>query len=299
MAPSGNPAEERLSRPRRGRRLNEAMQCEAAFRLIVSECLEEVATNHKATCAGDPAALHHMRVALTRLRAAIAFFSSMVADAEWTRLKSELKWLNGYLGETRDLDVTIEASRGASGQQSLKTARVESQRRLKRALRSARYRQWCAAMSDWIESGPWSTSQERRAARRRAFPASTFHARRLARWHDKLAKRSRGLQGMGKNKRHRLRLATKRLRYAIEFSQGALPRDDLPKWRTIMRHLRKGQQILGDLNDAEIRRSLSASLERAPQRAAASDGSRLDLLDRKKKGRLLRRAAIVYRKIAD
>jgi len=275
------------------------MRCETAFRLIVSECLEEVVTNHEATCAGDPAALHHMRVALTRLRAVIAFFSQMVADAEWTHLKSELKWLNGYLGETRDLDVAIEASRGTSGQQLLKTARIASQRRLRRALRSGRYRQWGAAMSDWIEGGPWSASQERRAARRRAAPASAFHAHRLARWHDKLTRRSRGLQGMGKNKRHRLRLATKRLRYAIEFSQGALPRDDLPKWRTIMRHLRKGQQILGELNDAEIRRSLSTRLERASQRTAASDGIPLNLLDRKEKGRLLRRAAIVYRKIAD
>src|SRR5882757_6743092 len=140
MAPSGNP--ERISRPRRGRRLNEAMRCETAFRLIVSECLEEVATNHEATCAGDPAALHHMRIALTRLRTAIAFFSPMVADAEWTRLKSELKWLNGYLGATRDLDVAIETLQrvGAGGVRAFRTARDESQRRMKRALASDRYR---------------------------------------------------------------------------------------------------------------------------------------------------------------
>jgi len=274
------------------------MRCETAFRLIVSECLEEVATNHEAACAGDPAALHHMRIALTHLRAAIAFYSAMVADSEWTRLKSELKWLNGYLGETRDLDVAIETSRGTPDARAFRTARVASHQRLQRALESDRYRQWFEAMWGWVGSGPWSTRQDPRSAQRRAAPVAVFHAHRLARWHHKLTRKSRGLQGMGKHKRHRLRLASKRLRYAIEFSQGALPKDDLPKWQAIMKHLRKGQQILGELNDAEMRRSLATSLERAQQRASTSDRKPLKLLDPKKKSRLLRRAAIVYRKVA-
>jgi CHAD domain-containing protein len=274
------------------------MRCETAFRLIVSECLEEVAINHQATCAGDPIALHHMRVALTRLRAAIAFYSAMVADSEWTRLKFELKWLNGYLGQTRDLDVAIETSRGTSDARAFKAARVASHQQLQRALESDRFRQWFEAMWDWVGSGPWSARQDRRSARRRALPVSVFHAHRLARWHDKLTRRSRGLRGMGKHKRHRLRLASKRLRYAIEFSDGALPAEDFSRWRDIVKHLRKGQQILGELNDAEIRRLLEASLEDPQKRAATRDQEQLKLLDRKRKGRLLRRAAIIYRKIA-
>ena len=298
MLPSGSPAKERISRPRPDRRPSPATQCEPAFRRIASGFLDDVAACHRATCAGDAIALHHMRVALTRLRAAIAFFSSMVDDAEWTRLKSELKWLNGYLGATRDLDVAIETSHGRPEKRIFGTARIESQRRLRRALQSDRYRQWFAAMSEWIERGPWSASQDRRAARMRASPASVFHAHGLARWHDKLTKRSRGLQGMGKHKRHRLRLASKRLRYAIEFSQDALATDDLPKWRTMVKHLRKGQQILGELNDAEIRRSLATSLAGPQERTATRDPGVLKLRDRKKKARLLRRAAVVYRKIA-
>jgi CHAD domain-containing protein len=102
---------------------------------------------------------------------------------------------------------------------------------------------------------------------------------------------------MGKRKRHRLRIASKRLRYAIEFSEGALPRDDFSQWRTTMKHLRKGQQILGELNDAEIRRSLTISLERSQESVSARDLENLKLRDRKK-ARLLRRAATIYRKIA-
>jgi CHAD domain-containing protein len=298
MAPSGSPTAERISRSKRGRRLSEAMRCETAFRLIVSECLEEVAINHAATSAGDPIALHHMRVALTRLRATIAFYSTMVADAEWTRLKFELKWLNGYLGPTRDLDVAIEDSRGTSGARAYQAARAASHQQLQRALESDRYRQWFEAMWDWVGSGPWSVRQDRHSALRRASPVSVFHARRLARWHEKLARRSRGLQGMGKNKRHRLRLASKRLRYAIEFSDGALPAEDFSQWRNVVKHLRKGQQILGELNDDEIRRLLATSLGESPKRAATPHQEQAKLHDRKRKGRLLRRAAAIYRKIA-
>ncbi|MFX9265436.1 CHAD domain-containing protein, partial [Acinetobacter baumannii] len=90
----------------------------------------------------------------------------------------------------------------------------------KEALQSDRYWRWFDGMWDWVGSGPWTTRQNRRAAPRRAVPVAVFHARRLARWHGKLCQRSRGLHGRGKNQRHRVRLASKRLRYAIEFSEG-------------------------------------------------------------------------------
>jgi CHAD domain-containing protein len=297
MPSSGSLAKERVSRPRRAR-LNREMSCEAAFRLIASGCIEDVAKNHGATCAGDPAALHHMRVALTRLRSAISFFSPMVVDSEWTRLKSELKWLNRSLGATRDLDVAIGNCQGTAEERAFRTARSESQLRLRSALNSDRYRRWFTDLSDWLGNGPWSTSQDARSARRRGSPTSVYHARRLARWHKKLVRRSRGLQGMGKHKRHRLRLASKRLRYAIEFSEGTLAKDDFSQWRTAMKYLRKGQQILGELNDAEIRRSLATSLEHGRESVSGHDPRHSRLRDRKKESRLLRRAAIVYRKIA-
>src|SRR6266702_484136 len=211
MPPSASSVKQRISRTWQDHRLGPATPCAIAFRLIASGCLDDVTACHRATCAGDATALHQTRVALTRLRSAIAFFSPMVMDTAWTQLRSEWKWLNGNLGATRDLDVAIENSRGTPQQRVFKAARVESQRRLQRALRSNRYRQWFAAMSGWVANGAWSITPDRREVRLRAAPASAFHAQQLARWHEKLTERSRGLQGMGKNKRHRLRLASKRL----------------------------------------------------------------------------------------
>lgn len=298
MPPSASSVRERISRPRQDNRLGPGTPCATAFRLIASACLDDIAACHGATCAGYATALHQTRVALTRLRAAIAFFSPMVKDTACTQLKSEWKWLNRHLGATRDLDVAIENSRGTPEQRIFKAARIESHRRLQRALRSNRYRQWFATMSEWVAKGPWSTTPDRRDVRRRAAPASAFHAQRLARWHEKLCQRSRGLQGMGKNKRHRLRLASKRLRYAIEFSQGTLASDEFSKWLMTVKHLRKGQQILGELNDAEMRRRLAADLATLQGPASVRRRKMLKQVDRKKKGRLLRRAAVVYRKIA-
>ena len=299
MPPSASFVRERISRPRQDQRLGPATPCAIAFRLIASGCLDDVAACHGATCAGDAKALHQMRVALTRLRSAIAFFSPILKDAAWTQLRSEWKWLNGHLGTTRDLDVAIENSRGTPQQRVFKAARVESQRRLQRALRSTRYRQWFAAMSGWVANGAWSTTPDRREIRLRAAPASAFHAQRLARWHEKLVERSRGLQGMGKNKRHRLRLASKRLRYAIEFSDEAIAGDEFSKWLMTAKHLRKGQQILGELNDAEMRRQLAAELASLQGTASVHGPKQSKPEDRKRKGRLLRRAATMYRKIAD
>ncbi|SEE32256.1 CHAD domain-containing protein [Bradyrhizobium erythrophlei] len=299
MTSAASSDRERVVRPKRLRHLSEAMRCETAFRLILSECLEEVATNHEALSSGDPTALHRTRIALTRLKAAIAFYGPMVADTEWTRLKSELKWLSAYLSATRDLDVAIDNSKGLPEERMLQTARTDAFEALKEALQSDRYWQWFDGMWDWVGSGPWSTRQNRRAAQRRAVPVSVFHARRLARWHGKLCQKSRGLQGMGKNKRHRVRLASKRLRYAIEFSEGGLPPDEYASWRTVLKHLRKGQQLLGELNDDEVRRALLESADALARRADERKAKHQRVHERKRKSHLLRRAADIYRKIAE
>lgn len=297
MKPSRRSVKERVFRPKRARaQLSGEMPCATVFRLVASSCLEDVKAHHRGARNGDPVAVHQTRVALTRLRAAIAFFAPMVKDSEWMRLKSELKWLNGYLGATRDLDVAIE---NAPRERLFRTARTESQRQLRRALTSDRYRRWFKDIVNWVDHGPWSDMNNRRLVRLRASLASDYHARRLAGWHEKLVGKSRGLQQMGGRKQHRVRLASKRLRYAIEFSEDVLPKDDFARWRAIVKQLRKAQQILGELHDAEAARALAAELQqRVNTTRTGRQREPLELLDRKEKSRLLRRATVAYRKIA-
>ena len=80
-------------------------------RRLTLDCVAAIKAHHTSACAGDAEAVHQIRVAITRLRAAVAFFAPIVVDAEWLRLKKEIAWLNGPLGAARDSDVVVEYAR--------------------------------------------------------------------------------------------------------------------------------------------------------------------------------------------
>src|SRR5438128_11368852 len=71
-------------------------------------CFPATKANPSSACAGEAEAVHQIRVAITRLRAAVAVFAPIVVDAEWRRLKQEIALLNGPLGAARDSDVVVE-----------------------------------------------------------------------------------------------------------------------------------------------------------------------------------------------
>jgi CHAD domain-containing protein len=255
--------------------------------------------NHQAACAGKPAALHQMRIALTHLRTAILFFSPMVADRQCKPIRHELRWLNAHLGAVRDLDVAIERLR-ASRKRSPSTAyfrawtakRTHSHRLLARALQSAKYRRLIKTISEWIENGPWSTSKAKQAVKQRAVPLAIYGTAKLAGWQQTLLKKSRKLMRMDAEKRHRLRLLNKRLSYSIEALEDLSADKQFARQRAGLKHLRKAQRSLGELNDDAKGHSLAATLQR--------DGKRADLqfLSAKREKRLLQSVATAYRKLA-
>ncbi|HEY7667973.1 MAG TPA: CYTH and CHAD domain-containing protein [Actinomycetota bacterium] len=64
----------------------------------------------------DPEGVHQARVSSRRLRSDLRTFRS-VLDPEWTlALREELSWLGGVLGRTRDSDVLLERMRGRAAQ---------------------------------------------------------------------------------------------------------------------------------------------------------------------------------------
>ena len=276
-----------------------AMACDAAFRSIVGRYLRDLAAHHEATCGGDAGALHEMRIALTRLRTAIAFFSPMVAGPQQARLSNELKWLNAHLGAVRDLDVAIERLKEINGRrsqtlyQSWSRERVESQRHLTRALRAVRYRRLIKSISNWIERGSWSTKRGKEAVKQRACPVAEYSARKLLQWRRKLIKRSRHLEEIGTEKRHRVRLLNKRLSYAIEAVAGLVSESEASKLQATLKALRKAQRSLGQLNDDARCQSLATTL--------GQDGAEVSqiFLGPKREKRLIRAAAAAYEKLAD
>jgi CHAD domain-containing protein len=276
-------------------KLNPAMPCDTAFRIVASRYLSDLDTNHDATCRGDAQALHQMRIALTHLRAAIQFFSPMVNDPLKGEIRNDLKWLNGELGALRDLDVAIEGIKDANSGQDLQAwrdRRTDVQRALSRSLRSARYRRLIERTSGWIEGGRWATKRSRPTATRRATPVGSYSADRLATWEEELLRKSRKLQKMGARKRHQLRLLNKKLNYSIESVAELFGDKRLSKQKTAMRHLRRAQRSLGQLNDDVRARELALDLRR--------DGAKppVHSIGTKRKKRLLRTTKAAYRKLA-
>jgi CHAD domain-containing protein len=276
------------------------MACDTAFRVVARRYLVDLTKNHDATCRGDSASLHRMRIALTHLRTAILFFSPMVADATQTRVRAELKWLNAHLGVVRDLDVAIERLRAVEKRRPQATPhyrawtakRAEIHRLLARALRSTRYQRLLKGTSDWIERGPWSISKGKQAVLMRASPVAAYSVRKLARWQEKLVKKSRKLAKMDAEKRHRVRLLNKKLSYSIGSFEDLFSDKKFLRQQTALKYLRKAQRSLGQLNDDARGHSLAAALELEGVRVP------LQFLSREREERLIREAAAAYRKLA-
>jgi CHAD domain-containing protein len=281
-------------------RLNAMMECDTAFRVIARRYLDDLMANQEATCNGDPTALHQMRIALTRLRTSIWLFSPMVTDSQRTKIRGDLKWLNAHLGTARDLDVATERLQAIDRKQpqdepyyrAWNDKRANSHRLLARALRSARYRRLIKDSSGWIENGSWSTRSGKQAAKERALPIAEYSAEELTRRLDKLLKKSRKLLTLDAEKRHRLRLLNKKLSYSIGAFEDLFPDKRFAKLQAGLKHLRKAQRSLGQLNDDERGRALAASLQ--------SDGAHPPwrFLGPKREERLLQTAATAYRKLA-
>lgn len=252
-------------------RLTATMTCQEAFRAIARGCLDDLVANQEAACGGDREALHQMRIALTRLRAARSFFSSFISSLEWSRLKSELKWLNKHLSRARDLDVALNRlpSVDNSRPQAQSLGRIwqktwdTSHRQLRQALHSSRYRMLVHNASIWVENGNKSPAGTQSSTERHPSSLRTLSVRRLNRWYKKLLKQSRTLEDMNASQRHRLRIKSKRLRYAVEFFEQLFPSKHVSKVKALLKSLRKIQKCLGQLNDAEQGQSIAITLAKS------------------------------------
>jgi CHAD domain-containing protein len=228
--------------------------CATAFQTVALDCVAAIKTHLGKACAGDAEAVHQIRVAITRLRAAVAFFAPVVVDTEWPRLKKEIGWLNGPLGSARDSDVIVEYARRKHYQawaqrrlgENLDRQQKQEHRQLVRSLRSARTQRLLAGLARWIRRGSW-LERYRRSKDREAL--GSYCVRELDGWHKRLIRKGRRLKTLGESPRHRLRIKAKRFRYILEALRetGALPKRG--EWRRLHRPAKQLQRTLGDLRD--------------------------------------------------
>ena len=266
-------ADARGKRPRPATRGNGAadrpsvLTCAAAFRRLATGCLAEIAANQHGAGLGQVDAIHRMRVGITRLRAAVSFFAPMSTDTVWLKLKGELRWLNRALGSARDVDVVVDNLRHRRIRkltldgidQDLERRSKQSRARLNKTLRSARFRRFLASASEWIDRGPWTERTDPHFVSLQDQPIGPFCERRVTRWRKKLLRDRDELADMKEERRHRLRIRAKRLRYMLEMLATVCPPQYLSAFGRIEKPIKRLQRSLGDLSDLKRLRDWTRS----------------------------------------
>jgi triphosphatase len=251
------------------------MNAAETFQAIARACLKQLVANEAALLqAREPGAVHQMRVAIRRLRAAISLFKDIAEDKQRAKVSAELKWMATTLSDARDLDVFIDkevAPIRARKPRNKDAARLVEHFATQRdaaydealdALGSDRYRLMLIDTAAWIEAGPWLGKTKRKT---REAPIGDFAADELARRSRRIRKKGRRISRMEIEERHDLRIAVKKLRYAAEFFAPVFAgaRDKAAKRAgKFIKALELMQERLGDLNDAATSATLSQRLDR-------------------------------------
>ena len=250
------------------------LNCATAFQQIARDCITGIAASHASACAGDTDAVYQTRVAITRLRSAVSFFAPVAVDAQWLRIRQEIKWLNASLGVVRDNDVMTGYARRKSYRAWADHAigadfherGKQDRRKLMRCLRSGRVRRLFAALSAWVERGRWLARGKAAVGRGDAAPLRGYCERELDRWRQRLVRQGRHLSRLNGARRHRLRIRAKRLRYVLEALTGIVAmqsRADISRMHSAAKRL---QRALGEMRDLDRFARLSPADKRGKRR---------------------------------
>lgn len=202
----------------------------------------------------DETSIHEARVALRRVRAALGVL--VAPDSDEIQL---CRLLGRELGRVRELDVTREllvtvgtrlpaaACAVAVVNRDVGRARHRAARRLVKTLddvklrplarlRRARRVSLVTFWNDWRVALPKEITRRAHVLRAAIDATSTVYM---------------------PNRLHRVRIATKKLRYALEVGEGA----GLAPGRHLMRDLRKGQELLGGLHDLHVAQRMVSNVD--------------------------------------
>jgi inorganic triphosphatase YgiF len=250
-----------------------------AFNAIGLACVAHIQANEAGVMAGpDPEFIHQMRVAMRRLRSAMRLFAPALNERQIAATSTRLGKFAAALGATRDWDVLIAELLRPVANDFPDDPHLERLVAAAATRRSDAYEQAVAElgqpaygrlMIDLLDL----FHQPGTAAKGGALPTSEFAENRLLALNRRLRKAAKRAHGLDISALHRLRIAVKRLRYALEFfapiySSKSVKRD--------LRKLTRLQDDLGLINDvanAGPRLALCANEHPALHAAVAKVGA--------------------------
>ncbi len=246
-------------------------------------------------------AIHDMRVALRRLRSALATYRPLLEPGSAEPLRDEMRWLGQELSPARDTEVIEERLEALVREQpgelvmgpverridtELGTRAERGRRRALEALESERYRRLVADLESFVAAPPYVARAERPAAKEtpRLLGRDLKRVRRRARAAERAADpHARDIA------LHETRKAAKRLRYAAESAVPVFGR----RARKLAKRAQRIQDVLGEHQDTVVARSTLRELG-AQAYLAQENGftfGRLHALEEVRAGKLLEQYA--------
>ncbi|NMG29739.1 CHAD domain-containing protein [Aromatoleum evansii] len=235
----------------------------AAFRALASACLRQWQANAVgATEDGAPEFIHQLRVALRRLRTLLSLFAPILPPEFVEHWRARLGENARAFAEARDLDVLYEeilapvatdeaehSGREADSVIAL-AERIRSERERARgeallALDPAAQGRLMIGLTAALHALPDERARDERAL-------ADFAVRELERLRKKVRRRHAAAADRSRTHLHALRIALKRLRYALEFFAPLLPAKPTRRYlATIVR----AQNALGFVHDVDVART--------------------------------------------
>ena len=239
--------------------LNKDATVEQVLTELVQHCLDHLRANEAVVLMTDDAeGVHQMRVALRRLRAALRLFKSSLPSDQYGWAVAEAKWLTAELSAARAWDVfadefvapVVRLYGEDPGFDALmaavEQARQKSRQRARDAIETERYTEFLLRLSAWLSSQAWRDQSVTERTTRLLDPIGD-HCVKLLRKRDRnVRKRGRDIENMSEDALHELRLAVKKLRYAVDFFESLYKKKQVKAYG---KHLAGLQNGLGYLND--------------------------------------------------
>jgi triphosphatase len=176
-----------------------------------------------------PEAVHQMRVALRRMRVALALFDRIMPCADFVAFRAEARRIASELSRARDWDVfrdlvvegPIAHHRETANFDSLLAA-IEVQRQAgydsaENVMLTASTTKFVLGMYAFLAHHRWRGTLPGSDLSRLTEPAIVFAGETLERLHRRALKRGRNLKNLAPEQRHELRIALKHIRYVAEF----------------------------------------------------------------------------------
>lgn len=250
-------------------RLKRKQPLDAALQDAARSCLGMLLRNEPAALERHPEAIHQMRIALRRLRAMLTALRPMLPREHFAWANDELRWLARALAPARGWDVFAQnliepvGSALTSDREIARLAAAAERHRhvaydaARETIESQRFTATLLRLWRWLEARGWRDQPVNEKSARLVAPVASVAPDILARLHRKVLKRARRFAAQSPAERHRLRIALKKLHYAVDFLGPLYRRKDVRRFLKLLKPL---QDDLGHLNDVRSAHAMIAEI---------------------------------------